>query len=100
MAGGTGYDFIRAVRADPQLGMITFVFITSTLVDEKDRAEGLALGASRFLFRPIEPKTFLEEIRACLRESRRRVDQDDPCDCQRPAGRHDGTPGFGKDLRP
>ncbi len=68
MAGGTGYDFIRAVRADPRLRAIPFVFITSTLVNEKDRAQGLALGATRFLFRPIEPEVFLAEIETCLQE--------------------------------
>ena len=69
MSEGTGYDFIRAVKADPQLRAIPFVFITSTMLDEKDRVKGLALGAARFLFRPIEPEVFLAEIEACLRET-------------------------------
>jgi two-component system cell cycle response regulator len=67
MAEGTGYDFIRAVQADPQLRAIPFVFITSTMLNEKDRAKGLALGATKFLMRPIEPDVLLAEIRACLR---------------------------------
>jgi two-component system, cell cycle response regulator len=69
MAEGSGYDFIRAVQADPRLRAIPFVFITSTMLEEKDRAEGLALGAARFLQRPIEPEVFLAEIGACLREN-------------------------------
>jgi two-component system, cell cycle response regulator len=68
MYGGTGYDFIRAVKADPRLRAISFVFITSTMLDEKDRAKGLALGAARFLLRPIDPEEFLAEIKACLAE--------------------------------
>jgi two-component system, cell cycle response regulator len=68
MSGGTGYDFIRAVQADPRLRAIPFVFITSTMLDEKDRVKGLALGATRFLRRPIEPELFLAEIKACLGE--------------------------------
>jgi two-component system cell cycle response regulator len=68
MADGTGCDFLRAVQADAQLRAIPFVFITSTMLDEKDRAKGLALGAARFLLRPIEPQVFLAEIEACLRE--------------------------------
>jgi two-component system cell cycle response regulator len=68
MSEGTGYDFIRAVRADPRLRDVPFVFITSTMLDEADRARGLALGAARFLQRPIEPEVFLAEIAACLRE--------------------------------
>jgi two-component system cell cycle response regulator len=71
MSEGTGYDFIRVVQADPRLRAIPFVFITSSMLDEKDRAKGLALGAARFLLRPIEPEAFLAEIKACLAEKGR-----------------------------
>lgn len=70
MTNGTGYDFIRAVKADPQLRSIPFVFITSTL-SINDQAKGLSLGAARFLIRPLEPQTMLAEIEACLREGRK-----------------------------
>ena len=70
MLDGSGYDFIRAVQADPRLRAIPFVFITSTMLDERDRAQGLALGAARFLQRPIEPEEFLAQIKECLREPR------------------------------
>lgn len=66
MSRGTGYDFLRAVRADPQLRDLPFILITSTLMDDKDRDRGLALGATRFLRRPIEPEALLAEIAACL----------------------------------
>jgi len=66
MPEGSGYDFIRMVKADPQLRAIPFVLITSTMVEEKDRTKGLALGAARFLFRPIDPEVLLAEIKACL----------------------------------
>ena len=66
--GRLGYDFLQAVKADPQLRTIPFIFITSTMLTEKDRAKGLALGAARFLIRPIEPEALLAEIQACLRE--------------------------------
>lgn len=68
MSVESGYEFIARVKADPQLAAIPFVFITSTMVNEKDRLRGLALGAVRFLFRPIEPDLFLAELDACLRE--------------------------------
>lgn len=67
MGGETGYDFIRAVKADLRLQATPFLFLTSTMTDEKARASGLALGAARFLFRPIEPDVLLAEIEACLR---------------------------------
>ena len=71
MEDGSGYDFIRAVKADPSLASIPFIFITSTACNEHARARGLALGAARFLFRPLEPEAVLAEIEACLRERRK-----------------------------
>jgi two-component system cell cycle response regulator len=69
MADGSGYEFIQAVKADPRLRAIPFVFITSTMLEAKDRAKGLALGAAKFLMRPIEPLALLAEIAACLRDT-------------------------------
>ena len=78
MDEGDGYDFVRAVKADPRLRDIPFVFLTSTMTDERDRASGLALGAARFLFRPIEPAALLAELEACIREAGRFARVDDP----------------------
>ena len=64
---GSGYDFIQAVKSDPALAAIPFIFLTATDCDEKARARGMALGAARFLFRPLEPQAILAEIEACLR---------------------------------
>lgn len=71
MADGSGYDFIQAVKADPGLRSIPFVFLTSTMTSETDRRKGLALGAARYLFRPIESPDLLREIEACLGEPRK-----------------------------
>lgn len=68
MSEGSGYDFLQAVRADPKLQPVPFVLITSTLMTDADRAKGLALGAARYLLRPIEPEVLLAEIKACLCE--------------------------------
>ena len=68
MPGGDGFDFIRAVKADPELRSIPFVFISSTVWADKDQLAGIALGAERFINRPIEPQILLQEVRACLRE--------------------------------
>ncbi len=77
MSEGSGYDFIRAVKANTRLAGIPFVFITSSMLEEKDRERGLALGAARFLFRPIEPQELLAEIEACLREVKPHVENID-----------------------
>ncbi|HEX4332223.1 MAG TPA: response regulator [Usitatibacter sp.] len=66
MSEGSGHDLIRAVKADPRLAAIPFVFLTSTFTDQADRREGLALGAVRYLFRPIDPAELLRELRQAL----------------------------------
>jgi CheY-like chemotaxis protein len=71
MGSESGYDFLIAVRSDPQLLSIPFILITSTMMRERDRERGLALGADRFLRRPIEPQVLLDEISECLREKSR-----------------------------
>jgi two-component system cell cycle response regulator len=64
----SGYDFIRAVKADPQLRPIPFMFLSSTLWGQKDRRIGLDLGADSFILRPIEPQALLAEIESCLQK--------------------------------
>src|SRR5207244_4034026 len=70
MTDGSGFDFIKAIKSDPDLKDIPFVFITSTFCNETARARGLALGAARFLFRPLEPQELLAEVEACLEEAK------------------------------
>lgn len=66
MSEGSGFDFIRAVKADPQLRDIPFIFLSSTHWNEASRTLGLQLGAFRYLLRPLEPAVLLTEIEACL----------------------------------
>jgi two-component system, cell cycle response regulator len=66
MPGGDGFDFIREVKADPKLSSIPFLFLSSTVWRDKDRIEGLTLGAQKFIVRPIEPQDLLREVEACL----------------------------------
>ena len=66
MPGQDGYDFIRAVKADASLRSIPFLFISSTVWRDKDRTDGLALGAQKFIIRPIEPMALLRAIEDCL----------------------------------
>jgi two-component system cell cycle response regulator len=66
MSEGSGFDFIRDVKADPQLRDIPFIFLSSTHWNEASRTLGLQLGAFRYLLRPLEPQVLLAEIEACL----------------------------------
>jgi two-component system cell cycle response regulator len=63
---GSGFDFIRRVKADPLLRDIPFMFLTSTHWDPASQQEGLRLGAVRYLLRPIDPWRLLEEVAACI----------------------------------
>jgi len=66
MAGGGGFELLRAVRADPALSAMAFLFLTATARDGDSRARGLALGADAYLVRPIEPEALLAELRQRL----------------------------------
>jgi len=60
-----GFDFIQELKADDELGKIPFVFISSTVWGDRERKQGLSLGAARFIVRPIEPRALVEEIESC-----------------------------------
>ncbi|MGZ5090521.1 MAG: response regulator [Burkholderiales bacterium] len=67
MPAGGGYYLIEQFKRDPRLKSIPFMFVTSTMATEHQRQKGLALGAARFLFRPIEPEQLLANVEMCLR---------------------------------
>jgi two-component system cell cycle response regulator len=60
-----GFDLIRAVKADDELRLIPFVFISSTVWGDHERNRALSLGADRFLIRPIEPHALVAELESC-----------------------------------
>ncbi len=65
-----GFALLRQIKAIPRLANIPFVIISSTAWGGKDRTTAQQLGAARFLLRPIEAQLLLDEIRACILESR------------------------------
>ena len=69
MDDGDGYTLIEAIKSDARLRDVPFMFLTSTMTNVSARERGLALGAARFLFRPLEPEQLLAEIQACLAEN-------------------------------
>lgn len=66
MRGGDGFEFIAMLKADPLLSGIPLLFLSSTHWDSHSRARGLALGAERYLRRPMDSHLLLSEIRAVL----------------------------------
>lgn len=65
---GNGFDFIQIVKSEPLFRSIPFIFITSTFHDSQSRSKALQLGAARFIVRPIDPESLLQEIESCLNE--------------------------------
>jgi len=57
-----GFELCRRVKADEQLRRIPFVFYTATFSARKDEQLGMALGASRFIRKPLEVDNFMKII--------------------------------------
>lgn len=65
-----GFELCRRVKTDDLLRRIPFIFYTATYVEEKDEQLALALGASRFLIKPLELPEFLGAVKAVIDEYR------------------------------
>lgn len=65
-----GYDFLRMMRADPQLSNIPFIFLTSSVLSLDERERALRLGATKYISRPIDPQQLLCEIESCLQQAK------------------------------
>jgi|SRR5947208_6107281 len=61
-----GYGLLGIRSKDPILRAIPFLLISSTVWKSDDRTTALALGADRFLLRPVDPRTLLDEVETCL----------------------------------
>ena len=57
-----GYSLCRAMKSDPALRSIPFIFYTATYTEPSDMQYALDLGADRFLIKPMEPDLLLAEI--------------------------------------
>ncbi len=62
-----GFQLCRECKTDENLKHVPFVFYTATYVDEKDEELALALGADKFIRKPIEPDEFLNIIRGLVK---------------------------------
>ena len=57
-----GYELCRAIKADKRLRKIPFVFYSSSYTGSKDKELAMALGASRYIMKPIAMKEFVKII--------------------------------------
>lgn len=72
MPGVDGLALLARVRRDARLQGLPFAFLTSTARDDATRRVALAMGADRYLLRPIEATALLAELRALLESPARR----------------------------
>ena len=63
-----GFAFCRAVRSHETLRDVPVLLYSATYTDAKDRELGLALGADRFLEKPMEPADLLIELETAVQE--------------------------------
>ncbi|RPI47189.1 MAG: adenylate/guanylate cyclase domain-containing response regulator [Betaproteobacteria bacterium] len=66
MPGISGYDVCRAIRADPALGILPVVLVTS-LDPGQERIKGLEAGADDFLTKPVNQAELLARVKSLLR---------------------------------
>ena len=63
-----GFQLIRAIKADPALRAIPFIFYSSTYTGEKEHELALSLGAEAFINKPVEPVVLWERTCAIMQE--------------------------------
>jgi PAS domain S-box-containing protein len=68
MPAMNGFELCRRIKIDEQLRNIPFIFYTATFVDQSDEELAMALGASRFIIKPMEPADFLTIIQNVIEE--------------------------------
>lgn len=68
MPAEDGFDFLREVKADPDLRDIPFIILSATVWKDSDRSKGVEMGAAKFIARPIEPQALLDEIESVLNQ--------------------------------
>ena len=65
MPGMDGYEVLAALRSDPALSRIPFIFLTAK-GEKKDLRQGMVSGADDYLTKPITLDELLDAIRARL----------------------------------
>lgn len=69
MPGLTGYEVCQQVKADADLAGIPVVFLTAK-GQERDREQGLNMGASDYITKPFSPNRLLELVKSIIGNAR------------------------------
>lgn len=65
-----GFELCRRLKTDERFHAIPVIFYTATFVEQKDEQLAMALGASRYLVKPMELSGLFREIRDVICEFR------------------------------
>ena len=66
MPGMDGYEFVRQLRADPDIARTHIVFYTATFMEVEARALARSCGVSLVLAKPCEPREILDTVAHAL----------------------------------
>lgn len=69
MPGLSGYDVCQQLKQDPALAGIPVVILTAK-GQERDREQGLNLGASDYITKPFSPNRLLELVKNMIGEAK------------------------------
>lgn len=61
-----GYEFVRRLRADPDIALTEVVFCTATFMESEARTLAASCGVHEVLFKPCEPQDVLNVVQAAL----------------------------------
>ena len=61
-----GFTLLREIRKSRSSKELPFIFYSASYVNEKDRELANALGVSRFIIKPVEPRELVKEITQAL----------------------------------
>jgi signal transduction histidine kinase len=62
-----GFQLLRALKANPAVRSIPFIFYSATYTGEKEQELARSLGAEAFVAKPVEPVEFWERICAIMK---------------------------------
>jgi two-component system phosphate regulon response regulator PhoB len=62
----SGVDFARRLRSDPRTRDLPLIMVTAR-AEERDKIEGLEIGADDYITKPFSPREMVARVRALLR---------------------------------
>jgi two-component system phosphate regulon response regulator PhoB len=66
LPGMSGVDFSRRLRGDPRTRDLPVIMVTAR-AEERDKIEGLEIGADDYITKPFSPREMVARVRALLR---------------------------------